>query len=122
MTGASKSMKLWGIKNCDSVKKALKQLTELDQPVTFICLRSEGINRDTLKLAIDQLGIEKVVNKRSTTWKQRNEEQKARLLAADLDEILVEPTIIKRPLIEHQGRFHIGVDEALINQLSSSQA
>ncbi|WP_298634267.1 ArsC/Spx/MgsR family protein [uncultured Umboniibacter sp.] len=115
-------MKLWGIKNCDSVRKALKRLTELEQPTTFICLRSEGINRDTLKLAIDQLGIEKVVNKRSTTWKQRSEEQKARLLAADLDEILAEPTIIKRPLIEYQGKFYIGTDESLINQITSATA
>jgi arsenate reductase len=115
-------MKLWGIKNCDSVRKALKQLTEIDQTVTFICLRSEGINRDTLKLAIDQLGIEKVINKRSTTWKNCSEAQKALLLAADLDEILSEPTIIKRPLIEHQGNYFIGVDETLINQITSIRA
>ena len=115
-------MKLWGIKNCDSVKKALKQLSELGQPVTFVCLRSEGISKDLLALAIEQLGIEKIINKRSTTWKQRTDEQRSRLLAADLDEILAEPTIIKRPLIGYQDQFYIGVTDALANQLTSTQA
>ena len=60
---------LYGIKNCDTVKKARKWLENQSVEYTFHDVREDGLDPKTVELWLEKLGWEIVVNKRSTTWK-----------------------------------------------------
>jgi len=100
---------LYGIKNCDSVKKARKWLTENNCDYQFHDFRSDGITEVLVQNFISQGGWEILLNKRSTSWKQ--------LDAADKDNIteektialfLASPTLIKRPVLVAENDFFVG--------------
>lgn len=104
---------LYGIKNCDTVKKARKWLDENGVDYCFHDFREQGIDKKQVTDWVRQLGWETVVNKRSTTWKQ---------LAADLrdtmdeqsaiDAILDKPTLVKRPLLAIDNDYIVGFKAA----------
>ncbi|SCZ54577.1 ArsC/Spx/MgsR family protein [Epibacterium ulvae] len=97
-------MKLFGLKNCDTCRKALKTLTEAE----FLDVRVDGVPRDLLEKAYDQFGS-KLVNNRSTTWRELSEEQRAR---PGLDLLMEHPTLMKRPLIVIDDTLYLGWDKA----------
>lgn len=99
-------MTVYGIKNCDTVKKALAWLKEHNVAYDFYDYKSKGITADKLQAWIDQVGWESLVNKRGTTWRQLDDASKARVQdAATAIALMVEkPSVIKRPLIEQDGR------------------
>jgi arsenate reductase len=100
-------MKLYGLKNCDSCKKALKALKAAGHDVEFVDVRADGVPAATLKgwLAVHGPVL---INTRSTTW--RGLDQSARSRAeTDPQGLLAEhPTVIKRPVIEVNGQTHVG--------------
>ena len=102
-------MILYGIANCDSVKKALKFLREAGVEVEFVDFRQTPISPDKLRQWIDELGLEVLVNKRSTTYRQLSDEQKSIITEAL---ILKNPTLIKRPVLETGGRIMVGFNQA----------
>ena len=106
---------LYGIPNCDSVKKARRWLEQNNQPYTFVDLRKEGISAHQLSQAIDQCGLESIVNKRSSTWKQLSDLEKGRALqpATAVPCLLDNPTLIKRPLLVNNRQAHVGFSEVL---------
>ena len=92
---------LYGIKNCDTVKKAKKWLDERGIDYRFHDFRVDGLSENDLQEWLDELGWEVLVNKRSTTWKQldlavRTSMDESAARAA----ILEHPTLIKRPLLD----------------------
>lgn len=92
---------LYGIKNCDTVKKARKWLEQNSQDYTFHDVRADGLEADMVNRWCDTLGWEKVLNKRSTTWKQLDDADKASIDEASAKALLLEhPTLIKRPVLE----------------------
>lgn len=105
---------LYGIKNCDTVKKARKWLEENGQDFTFHDVRVDGLDISMIERWIAALGWEAVLNKRSTTWKQLDDSSKSDLnetKAAAL--LLANPTLIKRPVLEAQSgkkntHIHVG--------------
>lgn len=100
---------LFGIKNCDTVKKAQKLLAEHAINFDYHDFRQDGIDALTIQSFIEQLGLDKVINKRSTTWKQLTQEQKDSLSKETAIAICLEqPTLIKRPVLIHEGQYHIG--------------
>lgn len=94
-------MKLYGLKSCDTCRKALKLLDGAE----FVDVRADGMPADVLEAALGQFG-EALVNTRSTTWRGLPEAERARAPAA----LLVDhPTLMKRPLIvEDAGAMHLG--------------
>jgi len=68
---------VFGIKNCDSVKKARKWFEERDIPYDFHDFRVDGLSKDQLQAWLDRVGAEVLINNRSTTWKQLNEQAKS---------------------------------------------
>ena len=60
---------LYGIKNCDTVKKARQWLDQHEVDYTFHDVRADGLERETVAAWLDELGWEKLVNRRSTSWK-----------------------------------------------------
>ena len=99
------SITIYGIKSCSSMKKAFTKLDELDVSYEFHDYKKQGIDKETIKRWVDSLGIDKVLNKRGTTWRKLTDEQKQ---AADASvdkaiDLLVENTsMIKRPIVEDQ--------------------
>ncbi len=100
---------LYGIKNCDTVKKAQKYLTDKGVEFNFHDFRVEGIDEAMVNTFIQELGLDKVINKRSTTWKQLSQEQRGALDEQNAVSLCVEnPTLIKRPVLKQNNTYHIG--------------
>lgn len=95
-------MRFFGLKACDTCRKALKQLSGRD--VTVIDVRADGVSDADLSAMIAAFGMA-AVNTRSTTWRGLSEDQRAQ----DPDALLAaHPTLIKRPVIEHNGAWYQG--------------
>ena len=100
---------LYGIKNCDTVKKARKWLDERNIDYTFHDFRVDGLDTEQVENWLSELGADAVVNKRSTTWKQLTESQKEQALSDDAAALICEnPTLIKRPLLDTGESRHLG--------------
>lgn len=105
--------KLFGIKNCDTVKKAKRWLENHNLDYHFIDVRQDGIDRKTLERWIDQIGWESLVNKRSTTWKSLDPEIRQNMDARNVTTtLLANPTLIKRPVLENDSEVWVGFNEA----------
>ncbi|WP_299591931.1 ArsC family reductase [uncultured Microbulbifer sp.] len=91
---------LYGIKNCDTVKKARKWLEQNSVAYTFHDFREDGMNTVPLAEWLAEFGWEQVLNRRSTSWRALSEAQKSDMdnssAAALADET---PTLIKRPVM-----------------------
>ena len=93
-------MILYGLKTCDTCRKALKSLPDAQ----FVDVRADGVPGDVLKSAYGALG-QALLNTRSTTWRGLDEATRARPVL----ELLAEhPTLMKRPLIVSTGQFFLG--------------
>ncbi|NYR09324.1 Spx/MgsR family RNA polymerase-binding regulatory protein [Psychrobacter sp. BI730] len=97
---------IYGIKSCSTMKKAFTKLNDLDVSYDFHDYKKQGIDKDTVQRWVNELGIDKVLNKRGTTWRKLDDSQKQ---AADASvdtaiDLLVENTsMIKRPIVEGQS-------------------
>ena len=96
---------IYGIKSCSTMKKAFTKLNDLDVSYDFHDYKKQGIDKDTEQRWVNELGIEKVLNKRGTTWRKLDDSQK-QAADANVDNaigLLVENTsMIKRPIVEGQ--------------------
>ncbi|MBE8609672.1 Spx/MgsR family RNA polymerase-binding regulatory protein [Psychrobacter immobilis] len=96
---------IYGIKSCSTMKKAFTKLDDLGVSYEFHDYKKQGIDKDSVKRWVNELGIDKVLNKRGTTWRKLTEEQK-QSADANIDnaiDLLVKNTsMIKRPIVEGQ--------------------
>ncbi len=100
---------MYGIPNCDTIKKARKWLETEGVDYQFHDYRKQGIDAQMVKEFCAELGWDNVLNKRGTTYRQLSQEQKDNLSEATAITLLVEqPAMIKRPIIKHNGQLHIG--------------
>jgi Spx/MgsR family transcriptional regulator len=91
---------MFGIKNCDTIKKARKWLESEGIEYQFHDYKKEGISPELLDVWVQDLGWEALVNKRGTTWRKLPEETKESINQSSAIEIMLANTsIIKRPLL-----------------------
>ena len=91
---------VYGIKNCDTVKKARKWLENNAVTYHFHDLRHDGIEQSDLQQWIDNVGWEVLLNTRSTTWRQLGDRDKTAVDANKALSLMLEnPTLIKRPVL-----------------------
>ena len=110
---STKSVTLYGIKNCDSVKKARKYLENLDINYSFHDFRVDGLEQKKLVSWVGVLGWKKVLNTRSTSWRQLPDEQKESITETSALTLMLEnPTLIKRPVTEIDDKLLVGFKEA----------
>lgn len=116
------SVILYGIKNCDTVKKARKWLTEHQIDYTFVDHRADGLDPAQLQHWLDELGWEALVNKRGTTYRNLTEQEKA-TLGPDTAVTLLQanPAMIKRPLLSVDKTLYLGFKEAQYTTLFAQQ-
>ena len=95
------SITLFGIKNCDTIKKARQWLDANNIEFRFHDFRTDGLAGALLDQWIATLGWELLINKRGTTWRQLPESTKQNIDAASARELMLQnPAIIKRPVLE----------------------
>lgn len=102
---------LYGIPNCDTVKKARRWLDEQGITYVFHNFKKEGVPEDGLTRWVDTLGLESVVNRRGTTWRKLSDEQKALVEAGGAQAhrlLMEESSMIKRPVLESGSDILIG--------------
>ena len=97
---------IYGIKNCDSCKKAIKHFSGVAQ---FRDIRDFPLSRDTLEKFVFAFGSD-LINTRSQTWRTLTDTDK---LLNKIDLIDEYPTIMKRPVIEYFGALSIGWNELI---------
>lgn len=109
---------MYGIPNCDTIKKAKNWLTEHDIPFTFHDYRKQGVPQEVISQAVAELGWENVLNKRGTTFRQLSDEDKAALAEASAVPLLCEhPAMIKRPLLVTDATMHLGFKPAQYEEI-----
>ena len=109
---------LYGIKNCDSVKKARQWLDKHEVAYQFHDFRVDGLTSEQLQVFIEKVGWESVLNKRSTSWRQVDEAQKKDLNAEKAAALmLANLTLIKRPVLVADEQLLIGFNAATYQTL-----
>lgn len=101
-------IKVFGIKNCDTCRKALKWLKAEEIPHRFHDVREHPPSADLIGIWCDSAFGHKVLNRRSTTWRSLNGRQRASALNNPAPVLLEHPTLIKRPVFM-RGRDVLGV-------------
>ena len=104
----NKSFQVYGINNCDTVKKALVYLNNHDVNYQFIDFRKHPISRQMLVKMVESVGWELLINKRSTTYRSLSEEEKSNI---NYDLVLKLPTLIKRPVLIQGEKTMVGFSE-----------
>src|SRR5690606_487431 len=106
-------MHIYGIKNCNMVKKALDWFAKEGIDYTFHDFKKEGVSAEKLQAWENQIGWEPLVNKRGTTWRKLSqEEQQAVVDATSANRLMQAKTsVIKRPVIESPNGIILGFDE-----------
>lgn len=105
-------MIMYGIKNCDTCRKALKWLQEEGIASKFHDLRADGLPPDELAQWLAAIDRNVLINKRGTTYRQLDDAAKAALEGDDPSTaILAQPTLLKRPIFSDNGRYLVGFKE-----------
>ena len=109
---------LYGIPNCDTVRKARKWLTEKNIEYRFHNFKKEGLERQILEQWVGALGWEVLLNKRGMTWRKLAEEVKADIDPHKAIQIMLDNTsIIKRPVLDKNKALYVGFKEELYQSL-----
>ena len=109
---------LYGIKNCDTIRKARKWLEANDIDYRFHDVRSDGLDESRLSQWIETLGWETLLNKRGMSWRNLADKDKVDLDADKArDLLLAHPAMIKRPVLEHKGDLFCGFTETCYQQI-----
>ena len=102
-------VRIYGIKNCDTIKKALKWLDEQGIEYQFHDYKKAGIDRQTLEGWEADLGWEILLNRRGTMWRKVPNELKVDIDRDSAVELMLEtPSIIKRPVLDTGSARHVG--------------
>ncbi|HBG96506.1 MAG TPA: ArsC family reductase [Chromatiaceae bacterium] len=104
---------LYGIRNCDRMKKARAWLDARGIAYVFHDYKQAGLDEATLRVWIDELGWPALINRRGQMWRKLDPELRETLDEAGAVRVmLTTPAIIRRPILDTGERRHIGFDEA----------
>lgn len=108
-TGQDAAVTIYGIKACDTMKKARGWLDAHGITYTFHDYKSAGIDRARLKAWCDSVGWETLLNRAGTTFRKLSNADKQDLSAAKaITLMLAQPSLIKRPVLDRSGRLLVG--------------
>ncbi len=115
-------MKLYGIPNCSTVKKARTWLDGHTGDITFHDFKKQGVDAAWLHKVVAQIGWQALVNTRGTTWRQLADTEKAAVIddASAIALMQAHPSVIKRPVLERNGKYHLGFTEDLYQSIFGS--
>lgn len=110
--GAS-MIKIYGIKNCDTVRKALKWADEQGLEFQFYDFKKVEISSENVEQWMEAAGKDILINKRGTTYRKLSDGEKEFLESDKAVELLVQqPTLMKRPVFDIGGKIIVGFKES----------
>ena len=106
-------MKLYGIPNCSTVKKARAWLDARDIPYEFHDFKKQGMPADLMQTLMGIMGWEALVNRNGPTWRKLPDARKAKVKDAKSALAVMEenPSVIKRPILDRDGQYQVGFTE-----------
>ena len=109
---------VFGIKNCDSVKKACNWLKKNDIEFEFHDFRKDGLTQTKIQSWAKNIDWETLLNRRGTTWRKLTEQEKSSINKTRAIKLMTEhPTLIKRPIIEFGKQLVVGFSTDSYQQL-----
>ena len=100
---------LYGINNCDTVKKSQKWLKQQQIEYSFHDFKKQGLSKELLTTFVKQADWSTLLNKRSTTFRQLSDDIKDNLTDDIMFNAVIEqPTLLKRPLLQCNDELHLG--------------
>jgi len=110
---------LYGIPNCDTVKKARTWLDQNGIAFTFHDFKKAGLDAPTVQAWLKDVEWETLVNRKGTTWRGLPDTAKEAVVdAASAQALMLESTsVIKRPVLQHEGKTHVGFSDAAYRQI-----
>ncbi len=110
--------RIYGIKNCDTMKRAFAWLKDRQVEYEFHDYKKDGIDTESLSKWSAQVGWEKLLNTRGTTWRKLTEEQRANMSEKKAQQLMrQQPSLIKRPVLVHGRNILVGFDETAYQEL-----
>ncbi|PHR93817.1 MAG: arsenate reductase [Robiginitomaculum sp.] len=107
-------MAFYGLKTCDTCRKAQKELTAAGQDFHVVDVRADGVSAEKLTQWAGQIDWQKLLNTRSTTWRNLDASDKENVdQAKAIGLMAAHPTLIKRPVIEHDGGITVGWNQGV---------
>ncbi len=97
-------IQVYGLNSCDTCRKARRALQAADKSFSFTDVRLNKLGEADLRLFYNVLG-EDLINRRSTTWRNLGESERAK---APVSLLLEYPALMKRPVIEYRGKLYLG--------------
>ncbi|MFC1602469.1 ArsC family reductase [Pseudomonadota bacterium] len=109
---------LYGIPNCDTVRKARRWLDAHEINYQFHNFRKEGLTELLLQNWVTELGWETLINRRGTSWRKLPEQERDGINQSTAIQLMLEnPTLIKRPILDVGTSRHVGFSEAQYQEL-----
>ncbi len=110
-------MKVYGIKNCDTVKKALNYLSSKGIDYEFHDYKKLGVESSKIKEWFKIMPLEKLINKKGPTYRNLSDTDKIKLenITTAIPVMIENTSVIKRPLLEFKGQLLVGFDETQYN-------
>ncbi len=100
---------LYGIKNCDTVKKARRWLDEQGLDYQFHDFKKDGLSHELLTHWEQAIGWDALINRRGTTWRKLPDGVRDTLSRQTAHEVMLDnPSIIKRPVVDQDGQISVG--------------
>ena len=113
----AKKLSVYGIKNCDTMKKAMTWLDSHKIAYDFHDYKKVGADKAVIAAAISQLGWEDVINRKGTTWRALPESTRDKMNATSaLKAVLDNPSLAKRPLVFDGKAYSVGFDADTFNK------
>ena len=113
---------LYGIANCDTMKKTRQWLDQHNTSYQFHDYRKQGLDEALAREFLQHIDVDRLINKRGTTWRQLPESSKT---ALDIDNaaalMVAHPALVKRPLLRGNGGWVAGFDTDALQQLINDE-
>ncbi|HKI59725.1 MAG TPA: ArsC family reductase [Mariprofundaceae bacterium] len=114
-------VEMFGIPNCDTIKKARKWLEGKGVEYQFHDYKKEGANPVLLKQWCQSVGWEILLNRRGTAWRKLPDDVKESVDEISSIQLMVEnPSMIKRPVLVNNGKITVGFSESVYGELFSA--
>jgi len=114
---------VYGIKSCDTCRKARKYLEDEKIEHTFHDIRDDGLNIQMLERWTGRISWERLLNRQSLTWRKIADVDKSDLSRSKSLALMIEnPTLVKRPVFEHDDYIAVGFSEKRFGDFLKSHA
>jgi arsenate reductase len=109
---------MYGIKNCQTMKKAMDFLDSNNITFEFHDYKKQGIDQSTLNEWLKQKPWDDLINRRGTTWRKLSDDDKTDIDNTKAIQLMIaNPSLIKRPALLVDGQLYLGFDEAFYQSI-----